>query len=58
MDDTTLLRAILACDTGTIANIVQAAAELPGTMSVRLSVAYYEITNRDPGAATDTIGLA
>jgi hypothetical protein len=57
MDDDTLLRAILACDVGTIANIVQAASELPGTMSERLSRAYYELTNNDPGAESGWIGL-
>jgi hypothetical protein len=57
MDDDMLLTAILAEDVGTIANIVQAASELTGTMSERLAKGYYELTNRDPGADTDTIGL-
>lgn len=57
MDDEMLLAAILAEDTGTIANIVQAASELTGTLAERLAKGYYELTNRDPGANTDEIGL-
>lgn len=57
MDDQLLLQAILAEDDGTILNILQAAAELPGTIYDRLSMAYYELTNRDPGAETNEIGL-
>lgn len=59
MDDDLLLQAILAEDVGTIACIVQAASELPSdlTLSERLSKGYYELTNRDPGAETDEIGL-
>lgn len=55
--DTLLLATILAEDVGTIANIIQAAAELSGTMSERLSSGYYEMTNKDPDAETDIIGL-
>ncbi len=55
--DTLLLKTILVEEIGTIANIIQAASELEGTMTLRLSVAYYECTNQDPGADSDTIGL-
>lgn len=56
--DTTILKTILVQDIGTIANIVQAASEYSeGTMTARLSTAYYEVTNQDPGAETDMIGL-
>jgi len=55
MNDDLLLDAIYACDDGTILNIVQAARELEGTLSERLSKAYYELTNQDPGAETDII---
>lgn len=54
--DTNLLLAILKLDVGTIANVVQAASELEGTLHERLSKAYYELTNQDPGAETDDIG--
>lgn len=47
MDDTTLLKAILDQDIGTIANIVQSASELTGPMSERLSKAYHEVTGTD-----------
>lgn len=57
MDDDVLLRAILAEDDGKIACIVQAALENEGTLAERLSKGYYELTNRDPGAETDVIGL-
>jgi hypothetical protein len=57
MEDDLLLQTILTCDVGTIANIVQAASELTGTMFERLSKAYYEVTNKDPGANTGWIGL-
>jgi hypothetical protein len=57
MDDDLLLAAILDQDIGTIANIIQAAKELEGTLSERLSKAYYELTNQDPEADTGTIGL-
>jgi hypothetical protein len=45
-----LLRAILAESDGSILNIVQAASELQGDMYNRMSKAYYEVTNKDPGA--------
>lgn len=57
MTDDVLLEAILAEEIGTIANIVQAALENEGTLSERLAKGYYELTNRDPGADTDVIGL-
>lgn len=60
MDDDLLLDAIYAESAGTILCIFQAAREykdLNLTMSERLSKAYYELTNRDPGADTDVIGL-
>lgn len=56
MDDM-LLKAILAQEIGTIANIIQAASELEGTLYERLSGGYYELTNTDPRARTDEIGL-
>lgn len=49
MDDDMLLKAILDLDLGNIANVVQAASEVEGTLSERLSYAFYEITNRDDG---------
>lgn len=55
--DTVLLEVILAEETGTIANIIQAASELEGSLYERLSAGYYELTNKDPGADTDGIGL-
>lgn len=55
--DTIVLKIILAQDVGTIANIVQAASELPGSMAARLAMGYYEITNTDPGAEDDVIRL-
>lgn len=55
--DTLLLESILSQEIGTIACIIQAASELEGTMHERLSKAYYELTNQDPGAETDGIGL-
>jgi hypothetical protein len=57
LDDTMLLQVILAEEIGTIANIIQAAAELEGSLHERLSAAYYELTNRDPAAETDIIRL-
>ena len=48
---------------GTLINIIQAAIEQPDalgqplTMHDRLSLAYYELTNDDPGADTDSIRL-
>ena len=56
-EDTLLLMAILDLQVGTIANVIQAASELEGTLHERLSKAYYELTNQDPGAETDGIGL-
>jgi hypothetical protein len=47
MDDDLLLQAILACENGQILNIVQAAAELEGTLYDRFSKAYHEITGND-----------
>lgn len=55
--DSMMLRAILAEDVGTIANIVQAASELEGTLFERMSKGYYELTNHDPRADTDEIRL-
>ena len=49
MNDDLLLKAILDLDIGSIANVVQAASEVEGSMSERLSYAYYEITNKDDG---------
>lgn len=45
--DELLLRAILDRSNGDVLNIVQAAAELPGTMYDRFSKAYREITGND-----------
>jgi hypothetical protein len=48
---------------GTLLNIIQAAIEQPDalnqplTLHDRLSLAYYELTNNDPGADTDSIRL-
>lgn len=56
-EDTLLLTTMLDLPVGTIANVVQAASELEGTLHERLSKAYYELTNQDPGAETDEIGL-
>ncbi len=58
MNDDLLLAAILDCDIGTIANIVQAASENEGSLFDRLSKAYYELTNQDPVAEHDLISLA
>lgn len=55
--DELLLKAILDLPNGTILNLVQAAAELPGNLEERFGRAYYELTNKDPGAETDWIGL-
>jgi hypothetical protein len=58
--DTLLLQSIAEQDSGTIVNIVQAAVEygdLAGkSLYDRLSMAYYELTNRDDGGDT-MIGL-
>jgi hypothetical protein len=45
--DTLLLQAVLQEDVGTIANVVQAASELEGTLYDRLSKAYHEVTGND-----------
>ena len=47
MDDTLLLQAILDRPDGDVLNIIQTAAELPGTLYDRLSMAYHEITGND-----------
>ena len=47
MNDDLLLQAILDRPNGDVLNIVQAAAELPGTLHERLSKAYREITGTD-----------
>lgn len=48
-NDELLLKAILDRPDGDILNIIQAAAELPGTVYDRLSKAYHEITGNDEG---------
>jgi hypothetical protein len=53
--DALLLQSILDRPDGDILNIVQAAAELPGSTYDRLSKAYHEITGND--ATDDEIGL-
>lgn len=45
--DALLLNAILDCDNGQIVNMIQAAAELPGTLFDRMSKAYHEIMGDD-----------
>lgn len=48
---------------GTLINVLQAAVEMPDafgrpmTLHDRLSTAYYELTNDDPGADTDSFRL-
>lgn len=60
-DQTDASRKVLAMlnGYGTLLNIIQAAVELDeeGTIYDRLSAAYYELTNRDPGADDDEIRL-
>jgi len=56
VDAEVLLRAILDRPNGDILNIVQAAAELPGTLHERLSKAYHEITGND--GKDEVIGLS
>jgi hypothetical protein len=55
--DTVLLQAIMAQPNNKIPDIVQAALENEGTLYDRLSKGYYELTNQDPGADSDGIGL-
>lgn len=45
--DEVLLKAILDRPDGDVLNIVQAAAELPGTLYDRFSMAYHEIAGND-----------
>lgn len=47
MRDDLLLQAILDRPDGDILNIVQAASEMAGSMTERLSKAYHEITGTD-----------
>lgn len=47
ISDDVLLSVILVEEIGTIACIIQTAGELRGTMSERLAMAYYELTNKD-----------
>jgi hypothetical protein len=57
MTDELLLQAILDRPNGDILNIVSLAAEHEGDLNERLSKAYYEVTNNDPGAGDQIIGL-
>jgi hypothetical protein len=60
--DQLLLDAIMAESNGQIVNIMQAASEFGDmdrdlSLYERLSMAYYELTNKDPAALDAVIGL-
>ena len=44
MDDDMLLAALNDLDAGDLQNAIQAAMELPGTLTERLAKAYHEVT--------------
>jgi hypothetical protein len=56
MDDQLLLDALNDLDAGTLQNVIQAARELDGTLSERLSMGYHECTAKGFNP-DDEIGL-